>query len=324
MQNSPKKIPKKVLPENSYELVPFDNAVEVTSDFKVSSDVSPSKSEISISNSLHQSESEENCEISKTVTQQDLELISRYINIGSDNDVKLNSDLEVIRTKVVRRVKKPYNQNQQQNVKTNVDKSTVSSVENSTSLENRLSKATTDSGLCLETPYSSDNELTDATDDVGHSSDGQQTTFEVGDFCHDINVTFSTPKKKDGREFLNSKSSDSDIEERGTPEGQEDPIKITCASDTVFDRLPLQYGNDGAEEKSDSEEELSIYDMCKISPVVEKCDTILKEAPSRPTDLSYDIKSINSTSSTKSNSIDIVSEELAKLSLEKQEALDLR
>lgn len=314
-----------MLPENTYELIPFDNAMEVTSDFKVSADVSPSESERSISNSLHQSKSDENCQINKTVTQQDLELISHYINIATDSDVKVNSDLEVIRTKVVRRIKKPCNQNQSQNVKSNIDHSTVSATETNTSLENRLSKATTDSGLCLETPYSSDSELTDTTDDIGNSSEGHPTTFEVGDFCHDISVTFSTPIKNEAKQFLNSKNVDSDIEERGTPEGQEDPVKNICASDTVFERLPLQHGNDGAEEKIDSEEEeLSIYDMCKISPVIEKFDTVLKETPSRPTDLSYDIKSVNSMSSTKSFTIDIVSEELAKLSHEKQEALDLR
>lgn len=307
-------ISKLELEPSNYELVPFDNALEVTSDFKGSADITPSDSESNVSITLHKSESDENCSLNKTVTQQDMELISHYINIDAENDVKLNQDLEVIRTKVVRRTKRSTNQNQPVAVKANNDSGTQGMNESNTSLENRLSKATTDSGLCLETPYSSDSELTDATDEIGTSDDVQQTTFQVGDFCHDISVTFSTPVKSDEKQTLNSA-----IEERGAPEGQEDPIK-----NKIPDRLPLLPGDDGLDDKTDSEEELSIYDMCKISPATEKCDKSNEECKSKPVDSASEIKSVDSFSNTKSSTVDVISEELAKLALEKPENLDLR
>lgn len=307
---------------SNYELMPFDNALEVTSDFKGSADVSPSDSESNVSITLHKSESEENHRINETVTREDLELVSRYINIDAENDVKVSTDLEVIRTKVVRRTKRSSSQNQSQNVKASGETGTQSKSESNASLENRLSKATTDSGLCLETSYSSDSELTDATDEIINSDEAQKTTFDVGDFCHDISITFSTPAKSE--EKLSIHSQNSGIEERGVPEGQEDPVESTCSSSAVLDRLPLQAGDDGLEDKTDSEDELSIYDMCKVPQIVERCDKIPEESFSKPVDIASDIKSVNSISSTKSNAVDVVSEELAKLALEKPEALDLR
>lgn len=311
-----------MLHNNSYELSPLDSAVEVTSDFKIPADISPTKSSSNILNPLHKSMSSDH--INKTVTQQDLELISHYINLDTENGIKVSEDLEVIRTKVVRRTKRSSSQIQPEIAKVSSDNSSPSANETNVTLEHRLSKATTDSGLCLETPYSSDGELTDVVDDGCNSNEGEQIMFEVGNFCHDINVTFSTPIKDDGKQIMDFGSADSSIEERGIPEGQEDPIKNICASNQIVDRLPLQSGNDGVEEEEDSEEELSIYDMCKISAVVEKCDTVLEQKTSVSADTLNDDKSVCSTSSTRSYTVDVVYEELSKLALEKQEALSLK
>lgn len=324
----PSRTPKGIFHINNYELVPFDNAVEVTSDFKISNEPNTPENQSEYNNvisSMHKSNSDqENSEIIKTVTEEDLELISHYINIDAENDVKVNEDLEVIRTKVVRRTKRSVNQNSKNN-------SGDINTQSNTSLENRLSKATTDSGLCLETPYSSDSELTDMNDDVGNSDEGLQTTFEIGDFCHDISVTFSTPIKNEKKQPSESEEGKSDIEERGAPEGQEDPDKnISCNSGA--NRLPLQPGNDGMEDKvntnddeDEEEEELSIYDLCKVSPASENCDKTIEDTQSTPSDpVNNDIKSISSMSSTKSLLVDVVSEELAKLALEKPEDLDMR
>ncbi|GIX82023.1 hypothetical protein CEXT_151911 [Caerostris extrusa] len=300
------KLPKANLISDS-EVLPCENASEVTIDFTTSPLKSPSESQYfseEIINTLHKSDSTESNRMrSETVSPEELEMISRYINIDTENESKCIESSD----------------------------SKTQSDESNSSLENRLSKATTDSGLCLETPCSSDNDSGDIALDKSDEYDCQQIAFHVGDFQQEFSVTFSTPKRKTSS--ANSMDSKSALEERGLPEGQEDPIKNTCASLKTIDRSPLLTGDDGkdnkeiiSDENEEDEEEISIYDLHKLSCFTKTEDSKdLKSdelPPASETDTS-EKQSLSSFASGKTEIIDIVLEEIERLGLERPESHDL-
>ncbi|XP_035211125.1 pleckstrin homology domain-containing family M member 2-like isoform X2 [Stegodyphus dumicola] len=336
-KNSPNKVPKNSFPSDDTELAAYDSAVEVTTDFVASGDASPEnqKSTFDIENSLHKQNSGFVESIAcQNLPQQDLERISHYINIDTKNETKVTEDLEVIRTKVVRRAKRSCQKSFSDNDKsensltnpTGNEKKSHSLQEYDNSLDHRLSKATNDSGLCLETPCTSDSESNDFADEAGTSDVCHSTSFNVGEFHPDLNVTFSIPLRNEielheisTQMAENSKPS---LEERGIPEGQEDPIKNTCKIQNVSNRLPLQVGDDGAEDNAEEEEEeeISIYDMSKIS--------YFTPTPSSPKiiDISNDAEEKPCPGTCKGNSEtkDIVLDEIEKLAKEKPEDLDIK
>ncbi|KFM81153.1 hypothetical protein X975_18151, partial [Stegodyphus mimosarum] len=337
-KNSPNKVPKNSFPSADTELAAYDNGVEVTLDFVASGDASPEdqNSTFDLENSLHKQNSGFVESIAcQNLPQQDLERISHYINIDTKNETKVTEDLEVIRTKVVRRAKRSSQKSFSDNDKvessllnpTGNEKKSQSLQESDNALDHRLSKATNDSGLCLETPCTSDSESNDFADEAGTSDvcHCHSTSFNVGEFQPDLNVTFSVPLKNEielheisTQKAENSKPS---LEERGIPEGQEDPIKNTCKIQNVSNRLPLQVGDDGAEDnEEEDEEEISIYDMSKIS--------YFTQAASSPKiiDITKDVEEKPCPSACEENSgtKDIVLDEIEKLAKDKPEDLDIK
>nr|XP_042900683.1 pleckstrin homology domain-containing family M member 2 [Parasteatoda tepidariorum] len=250
-------------------------------------------------------------------------MISHYVNLETKSETKESEELEVVRTKVVRRVKKTKLDSPMCPDLSTSESKIQSSGDSSSSLENRLSKATMDSGLCLETPCSSENDFSDDT----KSLDNHQMSFHIEELQQDINVTFSTPKKSSVPDLPCAISSDcKNSEERGVPEGQEDPVDAGCNFDNSPNRLPLQLGDDGndsnEELEEEEEEEISIYDMHKTSPI-KHCDS-----------LSFELENADKMSLHKagmhpdahfetSNGVDIVQEEMAKIALEAPEPLNL-
>ncbi|GBM20153.1 Pleckstrin y domain-containing family M member 2 [Araneus ventricosus] len=313
------------------ELLPCESASEVTCDFTASPLKSPSESQSTpegIICTLHKSESSEsNQSRSVNLPQEELEMISRLINIDTENESKLGEDIEVVRTKVVRRTKRSNSQKPDllQCIETSDCK--MQSDESNSSLENRLSKATTDSGLCLETPYSSDNDSADLALDKSDEYDcEQQISFQVKEFQQEFSVTFSTPKRKTSS--TKSVDSKSVLEERGMPEGQEDPVKHNV------DRSPLLTGNDGKDNEDisneeEEDEEISIYDLHKLAYDTKNLENLdsadaksIEQVPASETD-TCEKQSLSSFASGKTEIIDIVLEEIEKLGLEKPESYDL-
>ncbi|GFY30970.1 pleckstrin homology domain-containing family M member 2 [Trichonephila clavipes] len=315
------------------EILPCENASEVTCDYNACSPFkSPERQNASeeVVDKLHKSNSSESNESrTESLPHEELEMISRLININTENEARSGEDLEVFRTKVVRRTKRSNSQKPDISQCVETTDSKLQSDESNSSLENRLSKATTDSGLCLETPYSSDNDSGDLNLDKSEDYDCQQISFQVNEFQQELNVTFSTPKRKTS----SAKSVDSRtvLEERGMPEGQEDPVRNVCSSLSATDRSPLLTGDDGkdnekmAEEEIDEEEEISIYDLHKLSYLTEKPESKPEDEqmPSSEADVS-EKQSLSSFASGKTETIDIVLEEIEKLGLEKPETYDLK
>ncbi|CAL1291535.1 unnamed protein product [Larinioides sclopetarius] len=316
------------------ELLPCESASEVTCDFTTSPLKSPSESQSTpegIIATLHKSESSEsNQSRNENLPQEELEMISRLINIDTGNESKLGEDIEVVRTKVVRRTKRSNSQKSDLILSIEASDCKTQSDESNSSLENRLSKATTDSGLCLETPYSSDNDSGDLALDKSEEYDcQQQISFQVNEFQQEFCVSFSTPKRKTSS--TKSVDTKSVLEERGMPEGQEDPVKHNV------DRSPLLTGNDGKdnedisneEEEDEEEEEISIYDLHKLSCNTKNLENLdsadaksIEQAPASETD-TCEKQSLSSFASGKTEIIDIVLEEIEKLGLEKPESYDL-
>ncbi|KAF8770461.1 Pleckstrin homology domain-containing family [Argiope bruennichi] len=312
---------------SSPELVPCESASEVTCDFTISPLKSPSESQSTpeeIISTLHKSESSESTQ--SRSEKEELEMISRLININTENESKLGEDIEVVRTKVVRRTKRSNTQKHDLLQSIEASDCKIQSDESNSSLENRLSKATTDSGLCLETPYSSDNDSADLALDKSDDYDcQQQISFQVNEFQQEFSVTFSTPKRKTSS--TKSVDSKSVLEERGMPEGQEDPVKHNV------DRSPLLTGNDGKDNEDisneEEEEEISIYDLHKLSCNTKNLENLesadsksVEQIPASETD-TCEKQSLSSFASGKTEIIDIVLEEIEKLGLEKPESYDL-
>ncbi|GFT82827.1 pleckstrin homology domain-containing family M member 2 [Nephila pilipes] len=320
---------------SSPELLPCESASEVTCDYNASSPfkTSPESQKVSeeVVNKLHKSDSSEsNQSRIENLPQEELEMISRLININTENESKSGEDLEVIRTKVVRRTKRSNSQKPDLSQCVETSDCKLQSDESNSSLENRLSKATTDSGLCLETPYSSDNDSGDLALNKSDDYDCEQISFQVNEFQQEFSVTFSTPKRKSS----NARSVDSRtaLEERGMPEGQEDPIKNVCGSLNTANRSPLLTGDDGKDnvkmdevEMEEEEEEISIYDLHKLSYVTQKSESKPEEEQVPPSETDGSEKqSLSSFASGKTETIDIVLEEIEKLGLEKPETYDLK
>ncbi|XP_054720235.1 pleckstrin homology domain-containing family M member 2-like [Uloborus diversus] len=309
---------KELTKSSVQESVPFDGAEEVTGDFTVTTETKNVECKtpvLNVVNLLHKLDS-----VEKNIgcKDEDLERISHYINIDADT-AKVDGDLEVIRSKVVRRTKRsvgskdvPNDGNEAQNCCSDLN---IQPNGSDNSRENRLSKATTDSGLYLETPCSSDSECVELSDEVNSTQDFTRT-FESAQFHQDINITFSVPPKsiKDLSEDI--------VEKRGNPEGQEDPKTGSGSQCDVSVRLPLLPGNDGMDDKSEEEEEeVSIYDLCKPS-YLDKSEANDSQSPK--SHQQETAKDILLSCVKKQNYVDDVSDEIAKLLNEKSESLDFR
>ncbi|KAG8184799.1 hypothetical protein JTE90_001498 [Oedothorax gibbosus] len=297
------------------DLLPCDNASEVTCDFSTpTSEKSPSEL-----NSPSNPESKSKSSDLNTTTHDEMELISHYINIDADNVSKANEDLEVVRAKVVRRTKRSVSQKAIETSGTETKGNAVDSstkVKSDSSIENRLSKATTDSGLCLETPYSTDNDSTGSGTAVDDEYDPSLQLSFHGEFQQDFSVTFSTPKRKSSS--LSGKSMDSrssGIEERGNPEGQEDPIPSSL-QDTL--RSPLQTGDDGKDSNEElEEEEISIYDLHRVP----ECSDALKDCDSDTVDDCVALEN-GAEFGSRSENVDVVQQEMERL--EVAESYDIK